>query len=407
MPLTGREQPASSPGLSPATLRGAVIALGASSVITQLTLMRELWAAFQGNELALGVVLGNWFLLTGLGAALGRHSEHARDPDGRLLAGQMFIAIVPLAQICLVRATRDLLFLRGADVGLLETTLGSFVGLLPYGLASGYLLTLAVALASRREGPAGLGTVYGADSLGSAAGGLVFTYALVRWFDHFNLLWCAAWLNLVFAGTAAGMLRRRAIVSVAGALGRLIDRRLVPLQPEPFHGIENGALRLGRRSFAVGVLDAEQELAAVMPGEQPVENGRPNVPDVNMACRTRRKSHAYAHGWKLSITAGGTVSERTMGRNAAHPRDLRRAIMSLPFREHGPFGPSASSRRFSPGNNVAPLRGASLRSTGGRFSRHANGVLHRNRVSFPSSTPKASLTAVAFRSFTGRRRHPS
>ena len=51
---------------------GLVAVLGLASVITQLTVMRELLGAFAGNELALGAVLGNWLLLTGLGTWLGR-----------------------------------------------------------------------------------------------------------------------------------------------------------------------------------------------------------------------------------------------------------------------------------------------------------------------------------------------
>ena len=50
----------------------SVGALGVSCVMTQLALMRELLGAFSGNELVLGVVLGNWLLLMGIGAWLGR-----------------------------------------------------------------------------------------------------------------------------------------------------------------------------------------------------------------------------------------------------------------------------------------------------------------------------------------------
>ena len=50
----------------------AVGALGISCVImTQLALMRELLGAFSGNEMVLGVSLGLWLLLMGLGTRLG------------------------------------------------------------------------------------------------------------------------------------------------------------------------------------------------------------------------------------------------------------------------------------------------------------------------------------------------
>ena len=45
----------------------SITALGVSSIITQLTVMRELLSLFAGNELVVGVVLANWLLLTGVG----------------------------------------------------------------------------------------------------------------------------------------------------------------------------------------------------------------------------------------------------------------------------------------------------------------------------------------------------
>ena len=48
----------------------AVGALGVSCVMTQLALMRELLGVLAGNEMVLGVVLGLWLLLMGLGAPL-------------------------------------------------------------------------------------------------------------------------------------------------------------------------------------------------------------------------------------------------------------------------------------------------------------------------------------------------
>ena len=75
---------ADSTSLSPDALRqptlAAVFALGGSCVITQLALMREMLGVFAGNELVLGATLGNWLLLMGLGAALGRWANQFSDP---------------------------------------------------------------------------------------------------------------------------------------------------------------------------------------------------------------------------------------------------------------------------------------------------------------------------------------
>ena len=45
----------------------AVGALGVSCVMTQLALVRELLGVFAGNEMVLGVALGVWLLLMGIG----------------------------------------------------------------------------------------------------------------------------------------------------------------------------------------------------------------------------------------------------------------------------------------------------------------------------------------------------
>lgn len=180
-------------------VRLVVFALGISSVVAQLTLLRELLAAFHGNELALGVFLGNWLLLTGVGAAMGRRAKGGRRGEGQLIQGQLWIAVTPVLGLLALRVLRDALFVRGADVGIPAAMLGSIVVLGPYCLMSGYVLTLGVALLSNVEGGKGLGTVYVADSIGSVLGGLAFTFVLTRWLDHFAILWCVGWLSLIVA----------------------------------------------------------------------------------------------------------------------------------------------------------------------------------------------------------------
>ncbi|MDH7503563.1 MAG: fused MFS/spermidine synthase [Verrucomicrobiota bacterium] len=180
-------------------VRLVVFALGISSVVAQLTLLRELLAAFHGNELALGVFLGNWLLLTGVGAAMGRRAKGGRRGERRLILGQLWIAVTPVLGLLALRVLRDTIFLRGAEVGAPAAMFGSLVVLGPYCLMSGYLLTLAVALLSHVEGDKGLGTVYVADSIGSVIGGLAFTFVLTRWLDHFAILWCVGWLGIIVA----------------------------------------------------------------------------------------------------------------------------------------------------------------------------------------------------------------
>ena len=207
-----------------------------ASVMTQLALMRELLCAFAGNEMVLGIALGLWLLLTGLGTSLGRTADKLRNPLAVLFTAQILIAVIPLAQVFAVRALRNVVFVRGAEVGVTGTVLSAAVLLLPFCLVAGYTLTLACSILARianadafgvppvsgmeqgkpdaeleikgrrdacailtGNAASGAGRVYVADSLGSVAGGALFSFVLVRFLDHIALLAVPAFLNLAAA----------------------------------------------------------------------------------------------------------------------------------------------------------------------------------------------------------------
>jgi spermidine synthase len=288
----------------------AVAGLGVSAVMTQLALLREFLSAFLGNELVLGIVLGNWLLLTGVGTWLGRRSAGVRDPIGRLVGAQLAIALLPLVQMVALRLLRDRVFIRGAEIGLVGTALSCVVLLLPYCVTSGYFLTLACAILGDPQGqrrdahgdhgpcrrrrqeaseavhpvvpPRDLGAdnlgrfrgrrdlqsldahgdheraqssaavpaapgrrdarptlrfmerngadsraaghVYVADAVGSIVGGVLFSFVLIHFFDHFSLLSFPAMFNLGVAAAVALAWGRRAIAgaSVLGIAALLV-----------------------------------------------------------------------------------------------------------------------------------------------------------------------------------------
>src|SRR2546427_8399035 len=59
----------------------------------------------------------------------------------------------------------------------------------------------------------------------------------------------------------------------------LKDWLLVPVEAEPGEAVEDDAGVLVRGAFLVGVFDAEQELAARVAGEEPVEEGGAGAAD--------------------------------------------------------------------------------------------------------------------------------
>ena len=238
-------------------LAAAVCCLGISATVTQLVLMRELLCVLAGNEMVLGIILGNWFLLTGVGALLGRSAGRLRRPLAVLVAAQVALAVVPVGQVFALRALRNVVFVRGGEIGAVAGAVSCLVLLLPYCLVAGYALTLATRLLAggrgilpRREqaaecslpgaggdkrqeaastlpaggqAHAGIGRAYVLDVLGGVVGGLAFTFVLVYLTNHFGTLYVPAALNLCLAAAVAVAARMRlaaaavGLVAVAGA----------------------------------------------------------------------------------------------------------------------------------------------------------------------------------------------
>jgi spermidine synthase len=212
----------------------ALAGVGLASVMTQLALMRELLCAFAGNEMVLGIALGLWLLLTGLGTSLGRTADKLRNPLAVLFTAQTFIAVIPLAQVFAVRALRNVVFVRGAEVGVTGTVLSAAILLLPFCLVAGYTLTLACSILNRCGDASGAGRVYVADSLGSVAGGALFSFVLVRFLDHIALLAVPALLNLAAAVWLGRSRRRESALTFIGPEMRGLTSTATPLGREIF-----------------------------------------------------------------------------------------------------------------------------------------------------------------------------
>jgi spermidine synthase len=196
----------------------AVGALGVSCVMTQLALVRELLGAFAGNEMVLGVALGVWLLLMGIGTWLGRTSDKLRNPLAVLVVMQILVAVLPLLQVFLLRTLHNVVFVRGAMAGVTETVASAFILSLPYCLVAGYALTLACSLLAREEGGLGIGRVYIADSIGSIGGGVLFSFVLVQLLDHIAILVYPAVLNLLGAGVMGFRTGHKLLSTIAGVL---------------------------------------------------------------------------------------------------------------------------------------------------------------------------------------------
>src|SRR5579862_500435 len=84
-----------------------------------------------------------------------------------------------------------------------------------------------------------------------------------------------------------------------------VGRTFIPLRPKPFQIREDFVERLLGRALAIGIVDAQYELALVVPRVKVREQARANVADVQRAGGARGKTRANSHRHSHSIVAGG------------------------------------------------------------------------------------------------------
>lgn len=190
--------------------RLSLLALGAGSIAAQVVLLRELLGSFGGNEIAAGLALGLWILLTGIGSLLGGRTAAWSDSHRAYLPlGHLLLAVLPFVLLAGMRAWPLLTAVRGSQPAFASVLGGCLVLFLPYGLLSGAMIPWVGR--SLGEGAGGIPRrAYALDSAGCAAGGAALSGLLLAGAPH-------GW-SLVIAGLPhlAAATRRRPPVALLG-----------------------------------------------------------------------------------------------------------------------------------------------------------------------------------------------
>ena len=191
-------------------MRIALAAVGFTSTIAQVVLMRELVATFYGNELLFGLVLTAWLAWVAAGSwGLARLAE--REPPlcpphwggGKggmrtFAVGLVLAALLLPAQITLVRGVRTLLGITpGAFVELGPMVAAIVLIVAPLCLLAGFLFTLGTRLTVEQGGAAGQAYVW--ESAGAVVGGMLFSFVFIRHLDPFQTALLVGAVNLAAA----------------------------------------------------------------------------------------------------------------------------------------------------------------------------------------------------------------
>jgi spermidine synthase len=179
----------------------AILVLGLSGMVAQVLLLRELLVIFHGNELTIGIILGNWLVLEAIGSFfLGKQIEKIRPKLEAFVAAQLLVSVLFPVMIYLTRIFKGIIGVTvGEGLGLLSIFYSSFIILLPVSLLHGAAFTFACKIHSEitQKKAVSVGRVYVYETLGVLMGGVVFTYLLIPYFHSFEISFGLGLLNSV------------------------------------------------------------------------------------------------------------------------------------------------------------------------------------------------------------------
>ncbi len=187
------------------TLKISLLIMGASGIVAQIVLLRELLISFLGNELTLGIILANWLILEAIGSfIIGQSVEKVKKKMEIYVFLQIFFSVALPFSIYLCRTFKNILLATpGEGLGFIPILYSSFLILLPVSISHGALFTYGCKLYSQfdREDAASIGKVYLFETLGSIIGGLLITFLLVQYFNSFEIAFMISLINALVSSS--------------------------------------------------------------------------------------------------------------------------------------------------------------------------------------------------------------
>jgi spermidine synthase len=167
--------------------------MGFTSILLQVTILRQLLATFSGNELDIGITLSFWLIYVGLGSYTGKRFKSTLA----FVFSFICIALTALPTIIAIKAIRLILSLEPGEIvpfGSTIFTTGIF--LFPLCFFIGLQFPFAVSFIKLHNAA---GRVYGLESIGSFIGGILFTFLIATRMDAMEICLAVSLLNIFMA----------------------------------------------------------------------------------------------------------------------------------------------------------------------------------------------------------------
>ncbi|MBO8131116.1 MAG: hypothetical protein H0Z29_06310 [Candidatus Marinimicrobia bacterium] len=196
------------------------IFIGVISIITQNVFIRVGLSTFQGNEIALCIIIGHWLLLTGLGSRLRLYFKRSLKSEKLFIKISMIFIFSTAASILFYMFSKRLIGLPQQEIlGIIPIFVISFSGLLLPCLANGMFFPLLVGVYEEDQIDFPINRVYSMETLGSAIGSLLLWIFLISGMNSimiifFTLLFFSIILYLVSCGERITFLFLLIIISL-------------------------------------------------------------------------------------------------------------------------------------------------------------------------------------------------
>ncbi|MFH2146145.1 MAG: fused MFS/spermidine synthase [Candidatus Omnitrophota bacterium] len=181
------------------------IVMGLSCFGGQLLLIREFLIIFYGNELSIGLVLGNWLLLEAAGSFIfGKISAKLRNPG--LIYALICIGITILFPLSIftVRIIKNILSIAvGEGVGVAIISISSFLVMASLALLLGAQFPLVCRLMQKyfpkKKLSESIGKNYFLEAAGFGLGGIIITFLLIPHINSLRIALVLGAMNLACA----------------------------------------------------------------------------------------------------------------------------------------------------------------------------------------------------------------
>lgn len=184
-------------------LKFALLLMGFTSLVIQVLLIREFLICFYGNELTIGLILGNWIILEAIGSSISsKFSQRIKRPLLFYCILQCLIALYFPCAIYLIRILKDFLPLTaGEGVSVIPILISSFFILAPLSIFDGAQFPFGCRIWKdyTKKPIESTGSVYIFEAIGFIIAGPIFTFLFITKLHSFQIALIISLLNL-FSG---------------------------------------------------------------------------------------------------------------------------------------------------------------------------------------------------------------